>query len=261
MKNKIIKTALISVTLLLGILSNTQAQSNIARIIPNGISFGEPIFDNSVIYVLTGEVLDYVYPDDPDSLCTFVEFDTSLWGKYTFLPYLDPISLRAFFVHKNNVFSWEKIKSGVYEELGSGSYYDLKPTVYLGIYTGTSRRYDEYDGCYPGDENYWRYPDPLFGWVKLKFNDDGSYTLEDCALGYKCKGIIIGTEELIVPTISYQVKDKTMTLTYSDSLYESADGQTWTKVTDAEKDGTYTVDISKNDMKLYCSIMDDAPSR
>ncbi len=256
MKKKNIKIALISMTLSFGIFCNAQAQKNIARIIPDGIFFDEPIFDNPVIYVLTGEVLDYVYPDDPDGLCTLFEFDTSLWGKYTFLPYLDSISLRAFFVHKNNVFSWEKIKSGVYEELGGGSYYDLKPTVYLGIYTGTSHRYNEYDGYYPGDENYGRYPDPLFGWVKLKFKDDGSYTLEDCALGYKCKGIIVGTEELIVPTISCQVEGQTMTLIYSDSLYESTDGQTWTKVTDAEKDGTYTVDISKNGMKLYCSIME-----
>lgn len=81
------------------------------------------------------------------------------------------------------------------------------------------------------------------------------------ALSYKCKGIIVGTEELLVPTISYQVKGKTMTLTYSDSLYESVDGQTWTKVPNAEEGGTYTVDISKSGMKLYCSIMDEVPSR
>ncbi|MBR5977816.1 MAG: hypothetical protein IK033_02325, partial [Verrucomicrobia bacterium] len=86
-------------------------------------------------------------------------------------------------------------------------------------------------------------------------------TLVDSALGYKCKGIIVGTEELIVPTISYQVEGKTMTLTYSDSLYESTDGQTWTKVADAEEVGTYTVDISKSGSKLYCSIMDEVPSR
>ncbi|MBO4796102.1 MAG: hypothetical protein J5553_01820, partial [Verrucomicrobia bacterium] len=70
-----------------------------------------------------------------------------------------------------------------------------------------------------------------------------------------------GTEELIVPTISYQVEGKSMTLTYSDSLYENTDGKTWTKVTDAEEGGTYTVDISKNGSKLYCSIMDEVPSR
>ena len=80
-------------------------------------------------------------------------------------------------------------------------------------------------------------------------------------MGYKCKGIIVGTEELIVPTISCQVEEQIMTLTYSDSLYESADGQTWTKVPDAEEGGTYAVDISKSGKKLYCSIMDELPSR
>ena len=81
------------------------------------------------------------------------------------------------------------------------------------------------------------------------------------AMGYKCKGIIVGTEELIVPTISYQVEGQIMTLTYSDSLYESGDGQTWTNVHDAEEGGTYTVDISKTGKKLYCSIMDEVPNR
>ncbi len=261
MKKKNVKITLISTALSFGILCNVQAQSNIARIIPDGIRSTGGL--SPTIFVYTGEVLENVHPDDWDSAYTAFWFALSLWGGYAYIYYVDLIGSRTFFVNENDVFSWEKIKSGVYEELDYSPVYNFEDSqiVYLGIYSGTSRRYDKFDGCFPGDENYWRYPDPLFGWVKLKFNDDGSYTFEDCALGYKCKGIIIGTEELIVPTISYQIKGQTMTLTYSDSLYESADGQTWTKVTDAEKDGTYTVDISKNGMKLYCSIMDDAPSR
>ena len=259
MKN--VKIMLVSTALLFGIFCNTQAQSNIARIIPGGIDCIEGWISESEIRVITGGLLENIHPDDWDSAYTGFWF--SLWGGYTYSYYVDPIGLRTFFVEKNNVFSWKKIKSGVYEELEGGPYYNFEDSqiVYLGIYTGTSHRYGERDGYYPEDEDYGRYPDPLFGWVKLKFKDDGSYTLEDCALGYKCKGIIIGTEELIVPTISYQVEGQTMTLTYSDSLYESEDGQTWSKVTDAEEGGTYTVDISKIGMKLYCSIMDDAPSR
>ena len=254
MKHKITKKILLSAGLLLGIFCNTQAQSNIARIIPDGIwSSGG---SSPSINILTRAVLGI-----PDA-----EFDdyTSFnfwWGYYNY--YLDDIGLRTFFVKRNDIFSWEKIKSGVYEELHYGPVYNFEGSqiVYLGIYSGTSPRYDEYDGYPPGDEHYGYYPDPLFCWVKLKFNEDGSYKLMNSALGYKCKGIIVGTEELIVPTISYQIKGKTITLTYSDSLYESEDGQTWTKVTDAEEGGTYTVDISKTGMKLYCSIMDDAPSR
>ncbi len=256
MKKKNIKIALISMTLSFGILCNAQAQSNIARIIPDGISSSEA--SEPTIYILTGAVLDYIHPDDWE--CPYTGF--WIWG-HTFMGYADIIGFRAFNVKRNDVFSWEKIKSGAYEELDSVAVLDSteQKIVYLGIYTGTSHRYDEYDGYFPGDELYWSYPDPLFGWVKLKFKDDGSYTLEDCALGYKCKGIIVGTEELIVPTISSKIEGKTMTLTYSDSLYESEDGQTWTKVTDAEEGGTYTVDISKTGMKLYCSIMDEVPSR
>jgi hypothetical protein len=161
--------------------------------------------------------------------------------------------MRTFIVNRNDVFSWEKIKSGVYEELKSGYPHDivdqLNTIVYLGIYTtGIGFEYDEYYGKH--------YFDPVFGWIKLKFKTDGSFVLLNHAIGYKCKGIIVGTEELLVPTISYQVEGKTMTLTYSDSLYESSDGQTWTKVTDAEESGTYTVDISKTGSKLYCSIME-----
>jgi hypothetical protein len=261
MKNKIIKTALISAALLLGAFCNTQAQSNIARIIPGGIYCVEGWFSGPEIRVTTGALLENVHPDDWDS--AYTGFSFSLWGGYVYSYYLDSIGLRTFFVKRNDVFSWEKIKSGAYEELDCGPLYNFEDSqiVYLGIYSGTSRRCDEHDGYYPGDENYWRYPDPLFGWVKLRFKDDGSYTLEDCAMGYKCKGIIIGTEELLVPTISSKIEGKTMTLTYSDSLYESEDGKTWTKVTDAEEGGTYTVDISKNGMKLYCSIMDELPSR
>lgn len=265
MKKAKIKIMLVSTVLLLGILSNTQAQSNIARIIPNGIWSTEGSYPT--IFVPTGSVLENVHPDDWESAYTGFRFYFDPWGYvypgYIYSSYIDYISLRTFFVKRNNVFSWEKIKSGVYEELGYSQFpytFEL-PIVYLGIYTGTSHSYDEYDGYLPEDEDYGRYPDPLFGWVKLKFKEDGSYHIMNSALGYKCKGIIVGTEELIVPTISYQVKGKTMTLTYSDSLYESEDGQTWTKVTDAEEGGTYTVDISKTGMKLYCSIMDELPSR
>ena len=249
MKKKNIKAVLISAALLLGIFCNTQAQSNIARIIPDGIwSSGG---SSPSINVLTRAVLGIPNPEWDD----YTSFNFQ-WGYYNY--YLDDIGLRTFFVERNNIFSWEKIKSGAYEELDYGPLYSFEDSqiVYLGIYSGTSPRYDEYDGYPPGDENYWRYPDPLFGWVKLKFNEDGSYKLMNSAMGYKCKGIIVGTEELIVPTISCQVEGQTMTLTYSDSLYESADGKTWTKVTDAEEGGTYTVDISKNGSKLYCSIME-----
>lgn len=260
MKKKNIKTVLLSAALLLGIFCNTQAQSNIARIIPDGISSSEGA--QPIIYVLTGGVLENVHPDDLDGFYSGFWFMSSQ-NVYWYDHYADPIGLRTFLVNENDVLSWEKIKSGTYEELeyyGPAHTFEDSQIVYLGIYTGTSHRYDECDGCFPGDENYWRYPDPLFGWVKLKF-ENGNYSLLDSVLGYKCKGIIIGTEELIVPTISYQVKGKTMTLTYSDSLYESADGQTWTKVPDAEEGGTYTVDISKAGSKLYCSIMDELPSR
>ena len=267
MKTKIIKTTLLSIALLLGTFCNTQAQSNIARIIPGGIYCVEGWFSGPEIRVTTGALLENVHPDDRDSAYTGFHFYFDSWGyvypRYVYSHYIDSISLRTFFVHKNNIFSWEQIKSGTYEELECNPLepYTLKPTIYLGIYSGTSHRCDEHDGYYPGDENYWRYPDPLFGWVKLKFKDNGSYTLEDCVMGYKCKGIIVGTEELIVPTISYQIEGKTMTLTYSDSLYESIDGQTWNKVTDAEEGSTYAVDISKTGSKLYCSIMDELPSR
>jgi hypothetical protein len=255
MKKKNIKTVLLSAALLLGIFCNTQAQSNIARIIPDGISSSEGA--QPIIYVLTGGVLENVHPDDLDGFYSGFWFMSSQ-NVYWYDHYADPIGLRTFLVNESDVLSWEKIQSETYEELnyyGPTHNFEDSQIVYLGIYTGTSPRYDEYDGYLPGDENYWRYPDPLFGWVKLKF-ENGDYALLDSALGYKCKGIIIGTEELIVPTISYQIEGQTMTLTYSDSLYESADGQTWTKVTDAEEGGTYTVDISKNGSKLYCSIME-----
>ena len=256
MKKKNIKTVLLSAALLLGIFCNTQAQSNIARIIPNGIGSSEG--SEPIIYILTGAVLDYIHPDDWE--CPYTGF--WIWG-HTLMGYADIIGFRAFNVKRNDVFSWEKIKLGAYKELDNVAVLDWidQKVVYLGIYTGTSRRYDEDDGYYPGDELYWSYPDPLFCWVKLKFNGDGSYKLMNSAMGYKCKGIIVGTEELIVPTISYQIEGQIMTLTYSDSLYESADGQTWTKVPDAEEGGTYAVDISKSGKKLYCSIMDELPSR
>ena len=260
MKTKIIKTTLLSTALLLGAFCNTQAQSNIARIIPDGIRSTEGSYPQ--IHISTGSVLEHVHPDD------WISAYTGFWiwqwmGEYTFSGFVDGIGFRAFNVKRNDVFSWEKIKSGVYKEVENVSVSDWinQRIVYLGIYSGTSPRYDEYDGYPPGDEHYGYYPDPLFCWVKLKFNEDGSYKLMSSAMGYKCKGIIVGTEELIVPTISYQVEGKTMTLTYSDSLYESTDGKTWTKVTDAEEGGTYTVDISKSGSKLYCSIMDELPSR
>ena len=258
MKQKNTKTILLSAALLLGIFCNTQAQSNIARIIPDGIwSSGG---SSPSINVLTRAVLGI--PDADFEDCTGFCFYRLGSGAYGYEYYIDYISLRTFFVNENDAFSWETIKSGTYEKLTYTMAYNFEDSqiVYLGIYTGTSPRYNGSDGCPPGDERREYYPDPLFGWVKLKF-ENGDYTLLDSALGYKCKGIIVGTEELIVPTISYQIEGQTMTLTYSDSLYESTDGKTWTKVTDAEEGSTYTVDISKSGSKLYCSIMDELPGR
>lgn len=159
--------------------------------------------------------------------------------------YLDNISRRLFYVKKGDEFNQEAIVSGTAKEIWDDSTFSSEK-FYIGVYTGTS----------PADENG-IYSDPLYGWIRM----DCYGNVYKSAQGYKCKGIIVGTEELIVPTISYQVEGKTMTLTYSDSLYESTDGQNWTRVTDAEEGGTYTVDISKSGSKLYCSIMDEVPSR
>ena len=251
MKHKITKTILLSAGLLLGIFCNTQAQSNIARIIPDGIwSSGG---SSPSINILTRAVLGIPYSEYDAEFDDYTSF-SFWWGYYNY--YLDDIGLRTFLVKRNDVFSWEKIKSGAYKEVENASMSDWinQKIVYLGIYSGTSPRYDEYDGYPPGDEHYGYYPDPLFCWVKLKFNEDGSYKLMSSAMGYKCKGIIVGTEELIVPTISSKVKGQMMTLTYSDSLYESEDGQNWTEVADAEDNSTYTADISQIGRKFYTSI-------
>ena len=248
MKNKTIKTVLISATLLLGNFCNAQIQSNIARIIPNGIS------GNSIIYVATTAVLATELPDPkiyPGYYTGFWIWDYGYWDidgvlHLCFDGYLDNIGCRLFYVKRGDEFNKEAIVSGTAKEIDRYDATFSSEKFYIGIYTGTS----------PSDENG-IYSDPLYGWVRM----DCYGNVLKSAQGYKCKGIIVGTEELLVPTISYQVEDKTMTLTYSDSLYESVDGQTWTKVPDAEEGGTYTVDISKNGMKLYCSIMDDAPSR
>lgn len=253
MKQKNTKTILLSAGLLLGIFCNTQAQSNIARIIPGGIWSTEGSYPQ--IHISTGSVLEHVHPDD--WISAYTGFGIWQWmGEYTFSGFVDGIGFRAFNVKRNDVFSWEKIKSGIYKEVENVSVSDWinQRIVYLGIYTGTSPCYDEYDGYPPGNEHYGYYPDPLFCWVKLKFNEDGSYKLMSSAMGYKCKGIIVGTEELIVPTISSKIEGQTMTLTYSDSLYESEDAQNWTEVSDAEDNSTYTVDISQIGRKFYTSI-------
>ena len=250
MKNKITKTILLSAALLFGIFCNTQAQSNIARLIQDGYKMYP--YDSPSIAINT--LQKYL----EESFTTLVFFG-GVQGNSAFYTYnhtMDKIGSRTFLVKRNDVFSLERIRAGQFEELqlDCGYVFPVDKIFYLGIYTGTTHQIPD-EGLY-GD-----YPDPLLGWIKLKIQEDGTWIMLNSALGYKCKGIIVGTEELIVPTISYQVEGKTMTLTYSDSLYESADGQTWTKVPDAEEGGTYAVDISKSGKKLYCSIMDDAPSR
>ena len=93
MKTKIIKTTLLSIALLLGAFCNTQAQSNIARIIPDGISSSEGL--SPVIKVLTRAVLGI-----PDA-----EFDDYTgfrfwWGYaydhdvYVYSYYIDDISFK-----------------------------------------------------------------------------------------------------------------------------------------------------------------------
>lgn len=237
-------------TLAVGFSLNMHAQSNIACLIPNGYEMYPYDFPSIAVNTLQE------YPEESFTTLLFFGGVQGNSAIYTYNHTMDKIGSRTFLVNRNDVFSLEKIQVGQFEELQLDSSYvfPVNKIFYLGIYTGTTHQIPD-DGLY-GD-----YPDPLLGWIKLKIQEDGTWIMLNSALGYKCRGIIVGTEELLVPTISYQVKGKTMTLTYSDSLYESADGQTWTKVPDAEKDGTYTVDISKNGMKLYCSIMDDAPSR
>lgn len=255
MKKKNIKIALISMTLSFGILCNAQTQSNIARIIPNGIvdSSLTWIGEAPIIRVATTAVLA---PELPDPML-YPLYYTGFWisNRYwdidgvlhlSFDGYLDNISRRLFYVKKGDEFNKEAIVSGTAKEINWDDSTFSSEKFYIGVYTGTS----------PSNKNG-IYSDPLYGWIRM----DCYGNVLKSAQGYKCKGIIVGTEELIVPTISYQVEGKTITLTYSDSLYESTDGKTWTKVTDAEEGGTYTVDISKSGSKLYCSIMDEVPSR
>ena len=245
MKNRIIKTTLLSTALLLGAFYNTQAQSNIARLIPNGYEIYP--YDYPSIAVNTLQK----YPEE--SFTTLLFFGGVLGNSATYMynHTMDKIGSRTFLVNRNDIFSLERIRAGQFEELQLDYSYDfpVNKIFYLGVYTGTTPQIP--DGSLYGD-----YPDPLLGWIKLKIQEDGTWIMLNSALSYKCKGIIVGTEELLVPTISYQVEGQTMTLTYSDSLYESTDGKTWTKVTDAEEGGTYTVDISKSGSKLYCSIME-----
>ena len=258
MKHKITKTILLLTALLLGVFycricgyaQSDSVQDRMPHLVNDWLT---EVNDPYICIDRTGLI------DPHFGYCTFERYVLKGWGGYRTYEWWEPTyGMRAFIVNRNDVFSWEKITSKAYEELKPGYYNDLvdqlNTIMYLGIYT-TGIGFGDDD-----DENE-RYPDPVFGWIKLKFKADGSFVLLNHAIGYKCKGIIVGTEELLVPTISYQVKGKTMTLTYSDSLYESEDGQTWIKVPDAEKDGTYTVDIPKSGKKLYCSIMDEVPSR
>jgi hypothetical protein len=96
--------------------------------------------------------------------------------------------VRVFLVSPNDTISLQPILMNSYPELTSPHTYTFADAsfFYLGLYTG---------GSLPQNGIY---NDPLFGWAKLA-NIGGAIQLFDSALEYGGQGIIVGTQNIIVP--------------------------------------------------------------